>query len=358
MSGPSQDELAGLDGLGASSGRTGSNAPTIVVEKAPEPRAPEGRTIAQRPTTQDRAFVLTARGAAVSTLVIMLLIGVFLTLGAMPAFRQQGFGFLLENEWLPEAGNFGIASLLWGTFVVGLIALVVGFPIALGAALFISEFAPRSLKKALITLTDLMAAVPAVIYAIWALFFLQEQLLGVAQWLSTTLDGPLGFLAVAVPDSPSSYTSSAFIAGVAVGVVIIPTMTSVMREVFSQAPVGEREGAIALGATRWGMIRAVVLPFGRAGIIGGTMLGLGRALGETIVVFAIISPVFDFTTNPLESGTNTIAAHIAIRYSESSGIALAGLLGAGLVLFFFTLTINTLAGIVVSRSRSGAATEI
>ena len=146
-----------------------------------------------------------------------------------------------------------------------------------------------------------MAAVPAVIYAIWALFFLQEHLLTVAQWLSVHLGGLLPFMTVKVPDSPSSYTSSAFIAGIAVGVVVLPTMTSVMREVFSQAPIGEREGAIALGATRWGMIRAVVLPFGRAGIIGGIMLGLGRALGETIVVYALISPMFEFTTHPFRA---------------------------------------------------------
>jgi phosphate transport system permease protein len=168
----------------------------------------------------------------------------------------------------------------------------------------------------------------------------------------------LPFLRVDTPDSPSSYTSSAFIAGAAVGVVVLPTITSVMREVFAWAPVGEREGAIALGATRWGMIRTVVIPFGRAGIVGGIMLGLGRALGETIVVYAIISPTFGFTTRPLQSGTNTIAAHIASRYSESGGVALSGLLGAGLVLFLFTLVINTLAGVVVSRSRSGASTEI
>jgi phosphate transport system permease protein len=156
----------------------------------------------------------------------------------------------------------------------------------------------------------------------------------------------------------SSFTSSAFIAGLAVGVVVLPTVTSVMREVFAQAPVGEREGAIALGATRWGMIRTVVIPFGRSGIIGGIVLGLGRALGETIVVLMIIAPEFEFTTHPLESGANSIAAHIAARYSESNGVAMAGLLGAGLVLFLFTLLINTAAGVVVSRSRSGASTEI
>jgi phosphate transport system permease protein len=319
---------------------------------------PVRRTIVVRPTRSERAFVLGARAAAVGTLVVMGLIGTFLAVGAVPAFRSQGWGFLTQHEWLPETGHFGIAALLWGTILIAVFALIVAVPLALGAALFISEYAPRSLRRPLVTLVDLMAAVPAVIYAIWALFFLQAQLLTVAQWLSVHLGGLLPFLSVKVPDSPSSYTSSAFIAGIAVGVVVLPTMTSVMREVFAQAPAGEREGAIALGATRWGMIRTVVLPFGRAGIVGGIMLGLGRALGETIVVYALISPMFDFTTHPLESGTNAIAAHIASRYSESNGVALAGLLGAGLVLFAFTLVINTLAGIVVSRSRSGAATEI
>ena len=231
-------------------------------------------------------------------------------------------------------------------------------PLAFGAALFISEYAPRSMRRFLVTLVDLMAAVPSIIYAIWAFFFLQTHLLTVAEWISIHLGGALPFLSVKVPDSPSSFTSSAFIAGIAVGVVVLPTITSVMREVFAQAPIGEREGAIALGATRWGMIKMVVIPFGRSGIVGGVMLGLGRALGETIVVYVLISPTFDFTTHPLQSGTNTIAAHIASRYSESKDVAMAGLLGAGLVLFLFTLVINTLAGVVVSRSRSGAATEI
>jgi phosphate transport system permease protein len=330
---------------------------TATLPTVPRPE-PVRRTITVRPTRSDKVFVLGARTAAVMTLVVMALIGTFLALGAMPALKSQGWGFLTESQWLPEAGTFGIASLLWGTVLIGVFALVVAIPVSLGAALFISEYAPRSLKKPLITLVDLMAAVPAVVYAVWALFFLQAHLLTIAQWLSVHLGGLLPFMTVNVPDSPSSYTSSAFIAGIAVGIVVLPTMTSVMREVFSQAPVGEREGAIALGATRWGMIRTVVLPFGRGGIIGGIMLGLGRALGETIVVYALISPMFDFTTHPLQSGTNTIAAHIASRYSESQGVALAGLLGAGLVLFAFTLFINTLAGIVVSRSRSGAATEI
>ena len=316
------------------------------------------RILATRPTAQDRTFVAAARGAAISTLVVMALIGLFLFIGAWPALQQQGTSFLTESKWLPEAGTFGVSSILWGTLLIGIFALVVAVPIGFGAALFISEYAPRSLKSSLITLVDLMAAVPSVIYAIWALFFLQAQLLSVAQWISIHLGPILPFFRVNTPDSPSSYTSSAFVAGMAVGVVVMPTVTSIMREVFAQAPIGEREGAIALGATRWGMIKTVVIPFGRAGIVGAVMLGLGRALGETIVVYALISPMFEFTTKPLQSGTNTIASHIASRYSESSGVALSGLLGAGLVLFLFTLVINTLAGVVVSRSRSGASTEI
>lgn len=319
---------------------------------------PARRVIVARPTRQDQGFVAGARSAAISTLVIMGLIGIFLAIGAWPAINQQGLAFFTEHQWLPEAGTFGIASLLWGTLLVGLIALAVAVPVGFGAALFISEYAPRSLKKPLVTLVDLMAAVPSIIYAMWALFFLQAHLLTIAQWISVHFGPFLPFLRVKVADSPSSYTSSAFIAGIAVGVVVLPTVTSIMREVFAQAPLGEREGAIALGATHWGMIKTVVIPFGRSGIVGGVMLGLGRALGETIVVYALISPMFEFTTHPLESGTNTIAAHIASRYSESDGIPMAGLLGAGLVLFLFTLVLNTFAGVVVSRSRSGASTEI
>jgi len=316
------------------------------------------RTLTTRPTAQDVGFVAAARSAAVSTLVIMGLIGIFLLIGAWPALHSQGWHFLTTTEWLPETGTFGIASLLWGTILVGLFALCVAVPLGFGAALFISEYAPRSLKGPLVTLVDLMAAVPSIVYAMWALFFLQAHMLTIAQWLSVHFGPMLPFLRVQTPDSPSSYTSSAFIAGVAVGVVVLPTVTSIMREVFAQAPIGEREGAIALGATHCGMIRTVVIPFGRAGIVGGIMLGLGRALGETIVVYAIISPAFGLTTRPLQSGTNTIASHIASRYSESNGVALSGLLGAGLVLFLFTLVVNTLAGVVVSRSRSGASTEI
>jgi phosphate transport system permease protein len=151
--------------------------------------APARRTLTTRPTAQDIGFVAAARAAALSTLVIMSLIGIFLLIGAWPALHKEGWHFLTTQEWLPETGHFGVAALLWGTIVVGLFALCVAVPLGFGAALFISEYAPASLRKPLVTLVDLMAAVPSIVYAIWALFFLQAHLLTVAQWLSVHL-GP------------------------------------------------------------------------------------------------------------------------------------------------------------------------
>ncbi|NUT56850.1 MAG: ABC transporter permease subunit, partial [Thermoleophilia bacterium] len=155
----------------------------------------------------------------------------------------------------------------------------------------------------------------------------------------------------------SRYAASAFCAGIAVAMMVLPMSCAVMRQVFSQTPPGEKEAALALGATRWGMIRSVVLPFGRGGIIGGTMLGLGRALGETIAVLLIISPAFDVKVRILEVGTNTVSALIAGRFGDASKSQLSALLAAGFVLFLITLVVNTIAAIIVSRSRSGAGTD-
>ncbi|MFM7030542.1 MAG: PstC family ABC transporter permease, partial [Micrococcales bacterium] len=147
---------------------------------------------------------------------------------------------------------------------------------------------------------------------------------------------------------------SAFIAGIAVAMMVLPMAAAIMRQVFSTAPIGEREAALGLGATRWGMVRTVVLPFGRGGIIGGTMLGLGRALGETIAVYMIISPIFNINWQILKSGGNSVSALIALRYGEASGFGLSALMAAGLVLFLITMAINFTASTVVARSRSGA----
>jgi phosphate transport system permease protein len=257
-----------------------------------EPEAPRPLTASVGLT--DRAFRGLARSGGIAVLAIMSLVGVFLAVRALQALRKAGPSFVTTQTWEPDGGHFGIAAVLTGTILVGTVAIIVAVPLALGTALYISEYAPPWLKRTLISLVDLMAAVPSVVYGLWGVFFLQAHVAGVSRWISTYFGWIPPLHVDADPRDPltsaSVYTSSTFIAGIVVGLMVTPIACSVMREAFSQAPIGEREGAYALGATRWGMIRAVVLPFGRGGMIGGTMLGLGRALGETIAVFMILSP--------------------------------------------------------------------
>jgi phosphate transport system permease protein len=235
----------------------------------------------------------------------------------------------------------------------------VALPLSLGTALFITEYAPRQIRSFLVSIVDLMAAIPSVVFGLWGFFFLQQSIVPVSRWISQYFGWIPAFAVDGVdPTDPLAtttvYTSSTFIAGIVVGIMVTPIVTSIMREVFSQTPVGEREGALALGATRWAMIRNVVLPFGQGGIIGGTMLGLGRALGETIAVYMIISPVFVIQPHILQNGASSVAALIALRYGESTQMGLSALMAAGLALFTMTLIVNFGASIVVSRSRSGA----
>lgn len=322
---------------------------------------PRKRSLLARPSRSDSVFRWVSYSAGSVTVGIMLAVGLFLAIRAGDALKVTGFSFLTETEWSPETHKFGIAAVLAGTVTIALIAMAVAIPLALGTSLLISEIVPPKLKTLLISLVDLMAAVPSVVYGLFGLFFLQENIVPVSRWISSHF----GWIPIfAVTDDKgrqlteaSAFTSSAFIAGLVVALMVVPTQTSVMREAFSQAPAGEREGAYALGSTRWGMIRSVVLPFGRGGIIGGTMLGLGRALGETIAVYLIISPTFDINLQVLKTGSNSVSALIATRYGEASTFGLSALMAAGLVLFLMTLVVNFTASSIVARSRSGAQTS-
>jgi phosphate transport system permease protein len=295
----------------------------------------------------------------VLVLAIMSCVGVFLLVRAWQALRVAGLGFLTTQAWEPDSGNFGIAAVLVGTVLIALVAVSVALPLALGTSLYISEYAPTRLRRGLITLVDLMAAVPSVVFGLWGVFYLQGHLTDVARWISTVFAWfpPLSVQG-ADPSDPLSpvtlYTSSTFVAGLVVAFMITPIMTSIMRGVFMQAPVGEREGALALGSTRWGMIRSVVLPYGLGGIVGGTMLGLGRALGETIAIYMIISPVFTVQWHVLQNGANSVSSLIALRYGEASPFGMSALMAAGLALFLLTLAVNFGASSIVARSRSGA----
>ncbi|WP_448811393.1 phosphate ABC transporter permease subunit PstC [Agromyces bauzanensis] len=339
----------------------GSTTTVIVADEvsASQPLVP--RPLTQRPPRADKVFRSVAYAAGGVTVAIMLAVGLFLSLRAFSAMQVAGFGFLTEQQWSPETGEFGIAAVLFGTISIAVIAMCVSVPLALGTSLLISEVLRGRLKQWSITLVDLMAAVPSVVFGLWGVFFLQESIIPVSRWISTYF-GWIPFFAVtdqsgAHLTDASAFTSSAFIAGIVVGLMVVPTQTSIMREAFMQAPPGEREAAYALGSTRWGMITAVVLPFGRGGIIGGTMLGLGRALGETIAVYMIISPIFTINWQVLKTGSNSVSALIALRYGEASEFALSALMAAGLVLFLMTLVINFTASSIVARSRSGAESE-
>jgi phosphate transport system permease protein len=310
----------------------------------------------------EKAFLGLTRGSALVVLTVIALVGLFLTIKAVPALKVAKFSFLTTQAWQPDIHRFGIAGIMTGTILIALVAVVIAVPVALGLALYITEVAPAQIKRTLVSLVDLMAAVPSVVYGLWALLFLQNRVVGVSRWISTWFGWiPLFHVNGADPSNPvqsgTLYSASAFIVGIAVSLMVIPILCSVMRETFSQAPLGEREGAYALGATRWGMIRSVVLPFGKGGIIGGTMLGLGRALGETIVVILIISPVYNANLHILQSGGNSVSGLIANLYSESSALGTSALMAAGLALFALTLTINFAASAVVARSRSGAESD-
>lgn len=319
------------------------------------------RELKVRPSVSDVVFKSSAFLAGIITVAIMLAVGLFLSIRAADAIGTAGFSFLTEVQWSPETQKFGILAVLFGTVTIAVIAMCVSVPLALGTALLISEITRGKLQQWLITLVDLMAAVPSVIFGLWGVFYLQANVIPVAQWISTYF-GWIPFFAVTgengeVLTEASAFTSSAFIAGIVVGLMVVPTQTSVMREAFSQTPPGEREAALALGSTRWVMISNVVLPFGRGGIIGGTMLGLGRALGETIAVYMIISPIFEINWQVLKTGTNSVSALIALRYGEASDFSLSALMAAGLALFLITLVINFTASSIVARSRSGAESE-
>jgi phosphate transport system permease protein len=320
------------------------------------------RSLKSRSDRSDGPFRWGTRSASFVVLGIMSLAGVFLLVQGAQALGADGPKFLTTQAWDPNSGVFGIAAVLLGTIFIALTAIVVAVPLAAGTALYISEYAPRQIKQTLITLVDLMAAVPSVVYGLWGFFLLQPNILGVSQFLATWLGGiPIfhvdRFDASDPLTSQTIFTASTFIAGIVVAMMVAPIICSIMREVFTQAPIGEREGALALGATRWGTIRSVVLPFGRAGMIGGTMLGLGRALGETIAVYLIISPVFTIQPHILQSGANSISALIALRYSEASPFEISALMAAGLALFIMTLIVNFGASLIISRSRSGASSD-
>ena len=327
----------------------------------PETDLERPRKIDSRAKGGDAAFALSLTAVGWFVVTVVGLIGLFLGYQLFPTIHHYGFSFFTTKSFEPGSRKIGILAAMVGTIEIAIIALIVAFPLALCTALYITEYSPRWARSILVSTLDLLAAVPSVVWAALGFAFLVPNLTFVARWLNQWF-GWMPWFSVKHGDPSAAnfvqkdYTQSAFTVGVIVALMVIPIAASVMRNVFSQAPIGEREAAAALGATNWGVIRTVVLPFGRGGIIGGTMLGLGRALGETIAVTLTVSLAFDVKIQVLANGAVTISQLVANDFADVNPGQLHALLAAGFVLFLMVLIVNTLAGVVISRSRSGADT--
>jgi phosphate transport system permease protein len=304
-------------------------------------------TPADRPNRGDRIFRSLCVTAAFTALAIVSAALVFMVREARPAISASGLShFLLDSVWKPGEEKFGVLGLLEGTVIIALIAMIVAVPAAVMMALFINEYAPKSIARALTTAVDLLAALPSLIFALWGFWAFKNHLVPIAHWLSVHLVA-LPFFRIT--DRSALLIGSSFVAGVVVGIMVLPIITSISREVMGRVPRDLCEGALALGGTRWGMIRAVVLPFGRSGIVSASLLGFGRALGETVAVAYLISLTFDGNWHVLEQGAGSVAALIFTRFGEASAVERSGLVAAGLALLALTFSVSLLSRYIVNR---------
>src|ERR1700678_2621277 len=328
---------------------------TIVLGDVTRRSARTRRVAEKQPGLADKIFDWGLLSSGLIVLFLLAAIGIFLLTQSRHAFSVEGLSFFsrVGFDALSSPPRVGVLGLLVGTCVVAAIAVPLAVPLAVSAALFITEYAPPRFRRILQGVIDLLAAVPSLLFGLWGFLFLANQIAPLSAWLGKHL----GFIPILQLDADASLVGTYFIAGIVVAMMVLPITASVVREVFAQTPPAEKEAAYALGSTHWGMVRTVVLPFGRGGMIGGAMLGLGRALGETIAVALLLPQVPTIAVHILENGGSTIAGYIA----ENAGappFATSALLAAGLVLFIVTLVVNMAASVVVARSRSGAGVDL
>lgn len=327
---------------------------TLLEDSAPRP-IPSPREITTEPRFSDKVFrgVVTAGG--LSSLIILGLIAIFLGYQGFEVLLKEGFSFITTSDWVVEVDSFGeitntkfgLAAMLIGTILCAVIAVVIAVPISVSAAIFLSFYAPASLKKVLVSAIDLMAAFPSILFGFWGLFVLMPS----AEYWAKLINKYLGFIPIFEVE-PRIFTRSPFIAGVVLAIMIIPIVTSISREVFSQTPLDRIQAAYALGATRWNVIRTVALPYARGGIVGGSMLGLGRAMGETVAVYTVLNIVYQINWNILFGAGGNVASLILLKFGEAQPYEIKALMAAGLVLFILTLLVNFIADQIVVRSGS------
>ena len=318
----------------------------------PVSTTPEPRVLVTKPRRSDQLFRVIVTSGGMSSLLILGLILAFLAYRGFEVFRFEGFWLITSSDWsVVEDDNgsvvsqsYGLAAMLVGTVLSATIGVFIGIPIAVLSALFLEFYAGRKIRNFLIALIDLMAAFPSLLFGLWGFLVLMPS----AEYWAKLLHKYLGWIPIF--DVPAQvFTRSPFIAGVVLAIMIIPICTSISREVFSQTPLDRIQAAYALGATRLAMIRAVVIPFGRGGVIGGAMLGLGRAMGETVAVYSVLNIVYQVNWQVLFGAGGNIASMILLKIGEADREETNALMAAGLVLFLLTLIINFIANFLVNR---------
>jgi phosphate transport system permease protein len=301
----------------------------------------------RRPLGAETLFRGTTTAAGTTVLVIIVAIAVFLVWKAVPALTRNDGNFITEQQWLADGAppRFGIAAIAFGTVLTAIIALLISVPVALGIALCLSHYAHRRVATILGFVVDLLAAVPSVVFGLWG----RDYFFGPVTDFSGFLHENLGWIPIFGSEGP--YGKSVLLGSIVLAIMILPIVTSLSREVFRQTPTQNEEAALALGATKWEMIRTAVLPYGRPGIIASVMLGLGRALGETIALALTLGSVYKISLDLIGPGGNTIAANIANRFGEASDTGRSALIASGLVLFAITLVVNMAARAIIYRRR-------
>lgn len=318
----------------------------MVTQAPPQPRA-----VTVIYSRADRIFRRVVTGGALTSLIVLGLIGLFLFLRGAEIFADSGLKFLVGSNWNEGSGDglipddFSIGPMLVGTIIIAAIAIVIAFPLAIGGALYLEYYAPAWLRKPLVTLLDLAASIPSLIFGLWGV----QVFSSMGERWATFLNDRLGFIPI-FSVQIDNFGRSPFIAGCVLAALIVPITTSVAREVYSRTPRDLVDTCYALGGTKWGAIRTVVIPYGRSGVIGGAMLGLGRALGETVAVYLLLNLVFRYNFRILESEGGNVASLIATKFGEASEYELKALVAAGFVLFLLTLVVNMAATTIVQRS--------
>jgi len=319
---------------------------------APTSEPTERRKRVVRPG--DLIFAGASRGSGILLLVVMAAIAIFLTIRSVNAISvDHGNFFTTEGFDIEDTPMvFGMSALVLGTVISAVVAMVLAVPVSIGVALFISHLAPRRMAQALGYVVDLLAAVPSIVYGLWGALFLVPHMLGVNAWLNQYF----GWTYVFKQQMPGDQPRSLFTVGVLLAIMILPIVTAVTREIFLQVPRAHEEAALALGATRWEVIRTAVLPFARSGIVSASMLGLGRALGETMAVATVLSPSLVLSLHITDPGGSTIAQNIATQFGDALGDGRDALIASGLVLFVITLLVNGGARLIIARRKeySGA----